>query len=59
MLAVLSQRQRAVITLFYVDDLPIAAIAGALGIAQGTVKALMWKGRRTLIRHLAEEGTMR
>jgi RNA polymerase sigma factor (sigma-70 family) len=55
MLAVLSERQRAVMTLFYVDDLPIAAIGKVLGIAPGTVKALMWKSRRTLVRHLEEE----
>jgi len=55
MLAVLSERQRAVVTLFYVDDLPIATIAKVLGIAPGTVKALMWKARRTLMRQLAEE----
>lgn len=41
MLAVLSERQRAVVTLFYVDDLPIATIAEVLAIAPGTVKALM------------------
>jgi len=55
MLAVLSERQRAVVTLYYVDDLPIAAIAKVLGIAPGTVKALMWKSRRTLMRHFAQE----
>jgi len=55
MLGVLSERQRAVMTLFYVDDLPIATIGKVLGIAPGTVKALMWKARRTLMRHLAEE----
>ena len=55
MLAALPERQRAVIALFYVEDLPIASIAAALGIAPGTVKALMWKSRRTLMRHLAKE----
>lgn len=55
MLEVLSDRQRAVVTLFYVDDLPIAAIAKVLAIAPGTVKALLWKARRSLERHLEEE----
>jgi len=55
MLAALSERQRAVITLFYVDDLSIASIAAVLGIAPGTVKALLWKARRTLMRHLDKE----
>ena len=55
MLGVLSERQRAVITLFYVDDLPIASIAKVLGIAPGTVKALLWKARRTLMHHLDKE----
>jgi RNA polymerase sigma-70 factor, ECF subfamily len=54
-LALLPERQRAVVVLFYVDDLPVGEIADTLGIASGTVKALLWKARRALERHLAEE----
>ena len=55
LLAVLPERQRTVVSLYYVDDLPTAEIATVLGIAQGTVKALLWKARRTLARHLRRE----
>lgn len=55
LLAVLPERQRAVVALYYVDDLPTAEIAQTLSIAQGTVKALLWKARRTLARELAKE----
>jgi RNA polymerase sigma-70 factor, ECF subfamily len=55
LLRVLPERQRAVVVLYYVDDLPISGIADTLGIATGTVKALLWKARRTLERHLVTE----
>ena len=55
LLSVLPERQRAVVALYYVDDLPIAEISAALGIAQGTVKALLWKARRSLERHVTNQ----
>jgi RNA polymerase sigma factor (sigma-70 family) len=55
MLAVLPERQRLVVALTYVADLSVADVAAALGIAPGTVKASLWKARRTLEKHLNEE----
>ena len=55
LLAVLPARQRLVVALTYVCDLPVADVAAALDIAPGTVKASLWKARRTLEKHLNDE----
>lgn len=55
LLELLPQRQRLVVALRYVDDLGLAEIGAVLGIATGTVKATLWKARRTLERHLRDE----
>jgi RNA polymerase sigma-70 factor (ECF subfamily) len=55
LLATLPPRQRAVVALYYLEDLPVAAIAEALGIANGTVKALLWKARASLANKLGLE----
>lgn len=52
LLAVLPERQRAVVALYYADDLSIEEIAEVLDVAQGTVKALLWKARRRLEQYL-------
>ncbi len=44
----LPPRQREVVALFYVDDLPIADIAIALTISPGTVKSTLHDARRAL-----------
>ena len=44
----LPRRQRAVVALFYVADLPVAEIATVLGIAEGTVKSHLHDARRAL-----------
>ena len=44
----LPRRQAAVLALHYYEDLPIADIASVLGMAEGTVKALLHKGRDAL-----------
>lgn len=54
LLGVLSDRQRAVVALYYADDLSIDEIAETLDIAAGTVKALLWKARRRLEQYLEE-----
>lgn len=51
LLAVLPERQRSIVALHYVDDRSVAEIADVLSIAPGTVKASLWKARRTLRRH--------
>ncbi len=47
-LAQLSEGQRVAIVLHYFEDRPIAQIAQTLGIAEGTVKARLSRGRQTL-----------
>lgn len=44
----LPRRQRAVVALFYVADLPVAEIAEILGVAVGTVKSNLYDARRAL-----------
>jgi len=48
----LPDRQRASIALHYLEDLPIADVAAALDIAEGTVKASLFKARATLAQSL-------
>jgi RNA polymerase sigma-70 factor, ECF subfamily len=40
----------------YIDDLSVAQIAGVMGIAEGTVKALLHQGRERLRRQLTAKG---
>lgn len=44
----LPQRQATVLALHYYEDLPVADIAAVLGLAEGTVKAHLHKGRDAL-----------
>jgi RNA polymerase sigma-70 factor (ECF subfamily) len=44
----LPRQQAAVLALHYYEDLPIADIAAVLGLAEGTVKAHLHKGRDAL-----------
>jgi RNA polymerase sigma-70 factor (ECF subfamily) len=44
----LPRRQAAVLALHYFEDLPVADIASVLGLAEGTVKAHLHKGRDAL-----------
>jgi RNA polymerase sigma-70 factor (ECF subfamily) len=50
----LPRQQAAVLALHYYEDLPIADIAGVLGLAEGTVKAHLHKGREALRRRSAQ-----
>jgi len=56
-LLTLPARQRAVIALYYLDDRPVAEIAGLLGCSRGTVKTHLARGRQTLAALLGEEVT--
>jgi len=52
----LPKRQAQAIALRYIDDLSIADIAVTLGVAQGTVKALLHQGRAGISRKLGAKG---
>jgi RNA polymerase sigma-70 factor (ECF subfamily) len=52
----LPTRQAQAIALHYVEDLSIGEIAGVLGVAEGTVKALLHQGRERLGRQLRAKG---
>jgi RNA polymerase sigma-70 factor (ECF subfamily) len=40
--------QRTVLTLYYLDELPIAEIAGITGLAEGTIKSHLFRSRKML-----------
>ena len=49
--------QRTVLTLYYLDELPIAEIAGITGLAEGTIKSHLFRSRRLLrdaLQHLEQ-----
>jgi RNA polymerase sigma-70 factor (ECF subfamily) len=56
-LLTLPPRQRAVIALYYLDDLPVGEIAALLGCSNGTVKTHLARGRHALAELLGEEAT--
>ena len=55
LLAVLPPRQRAVVAMYYLEDVSLSEIADALGIATGTVKASLFKARQSLAARLGSE----
>jgi RNA polymerase sigma factor (sigma-70 family) len=54
-LAELDQLHRVVVVLHYLADLPVAEIATMLGIAEGTVKSRLSRGRNRLAPLLIDE----
>ena len=55
LVAGLPDQQRTIVTLYYADDQSVEAIADALGIATGTVKAQLFKARQRLRSQLEDE----
>lgn len=53
----LPEDQRLAVMLYYYEDLPVADIAKALGVPQGTVKSRLSRGRERLRGLLREEET--
>lgn len=51
----LPEEQRAAVTLYYYEELPVAEIARVLGVAQGTVKSRLGRARQRLKEILREE----
>lgn len=51
----LPERQRAAVALHYLDDLSVDDIADVLDVSPGTVKASLFKARRSLARTLSAE----
>lgn len=54
----LPPRQAQAIALHYVEDLSVSEIADVLGVADGTVKALLHQGRERLQRQLTAKGLL-
>ena len=52
-LRLLPERQRRVVVLHYIADLPVAEIATGLGVPRGTVLSWLHRGRTQLAAHLA------
>lgn len=50
----LTERQRTIVVLHYVADLPLAEVGAALGIAPGTVAATLHQSRALLAERLTE-----
>lgn len=55
--AMLPERQRTVVALFYIGDRSISDVAEAMGVREGTVKTTLHKARNQLRRLLSEETT--
>ena len=51
----LPEDQRLAVLLYYYEDMPVAEIARTLGVAQGTVKSRLSRGRDRLRQMLREE----
>lgn len=52
----LDEQLREVVTLHYIEDLSVRGIGELLGIAEGTVKTRLYRGRKSLERIYLKEG---
>ena len=56
-LAQLAENDRLVLTLHYMDGLPVKQIAQMLGVKEGTVKTRLWRGRERFKKvYIEQEG---
>jgi RNA polymerase sigma-70 factor, ECF subfamily len=55
--AMLPDRQRTAVALFYIGDRTISEVAEVMGVHEGTVKTTLHKARSQLRRQLSEEAT--
>lgn len=56
----MSKHQQTIVTLYYADDLSVTEISRLLGTTSGSVKASLFKARRSLHKHLQnKEGAAR
>jgi RNA polymerase sigma-70 factor (ECF subfamily) len=55
--AMLPERQRTAVALFYIGDRSISEVAETMGVHEGTVKATLHKARSELRRRLSEDAT--
>jgi RNA polymerase sigma-70 factor (ECF subfamily) len=53
-LRALPARQREVVVLHHLADLPVQTVAAQLGVPDSTVKSLLWRARATLARLLSD-----
>lgn len=51
----LPNRQRQAVLLFYIGDLPVAAVANVMGVSEGTVKAHLSQARASIKHRLGAE----
>ena len=58
-LSTLPERQRRAVILHYLADLPISDIAGQEGVAEGTVKSWLHRGRAALAAQLTDKESHR
>lgn len=54
----LEEELRIVVTLFYLEDLPLKEIASLLDLPEGTIKSRLFRAREKLSRYLRQERSM-
>ncbi len=50
----LDEKQRVIVTLFYIEDVPLKEITNLLGIAEGTAKSRLYRAREQLMHLLGD-----
>ncbi|MCM3783368.1 sigma-70 family RNA polymerase sigma factor [Neobacillus mesonae] len=52
----LDEQLQTIVTLFYIEDLPVKEISKVLEISEGTVKSRLFRARQQLTEHVLGEG---